>query len=74
MRRHDRAVVGTFGQAQVMVFTTQQTEPAQVIMLENLGVKVFILGDQRVDLTAMMQRLRQDGIPKKVSRGWWDPQ
>jgi 2,5-diamino-6-(ribosylamino)-4(3H)-pyrimidinone 5'-phosphate reductase len=40
----------TAGPAQVRLFTTQRTSPAQVIRLRERGVQVFVMGERRVDL------------------------
>lgn len=59
----------TFGPARVMIFTTPKTEPAEIEMLQKLRVKVFILGEQRVDLPAAMHQLWREGIQQLLVEG-----
>jgi 2,5-diamino-6-(ribosylamino)-4(3H)-pyrimidinone 5'-phosphate reductase len=57
------------GPARVIVFTTSQTEAAQIEFLRQRGVQVFVLGEQRVDLPAAMQKLKQAGIQRLLVEG-----
>jgi 2,5-diamino-6-(ribosylamino)-4(3H)-pyrimidinone 5'-phosphate reductase len=57
------------GPAQAMVFTTNQTEPEQINLLEQQGVQVFVLGEGQVDLSLAMQKLAEMGINKLLVEG-----
>lgn len=57
------------GPAEIFIFTTQRTEIKQVKKLENLGVQVFIFGENRVDLNRMMRTLPDFGIEKVLVEG-----
>src|SRR5712692_11321068 len=48
----------TAGPAQVMLFTTAQTNPAQIAQLSAQGAQVFVMGERQVDLTAVLSHLR----------------
>ena len=57
------------GPARRMIFTTKQTSHFQLQMLEEASVKVFILGEQRVDLAKMLQKLTTLGIQRLLVEG-----
>lgn len=59
----------TAGPARVMIFTTPQTSAEQVARLRERGVQVFVMGDRRVDLAAMMDGLKQNGIERLLVEG-----
>lgn len=50
------------GPAQVIIFTTTQTELVQIELLERQGVQVFVMGDQQIDLKLAMQKLMEVGV------------
>jgi 2,5-diamino-6-(ribosylamino)-4(3H)-pyrimidinone 5'-phosphate reductase len=57
------------GPARRVIFTTQQTETAQVERLRKLGVEVFVMGEERVDLVAALRCLREMGIKRLLVEG-----
>jgi 2,5-diamino-6-(ribosylamino)-4(3H)-pyrimidinone 5'-phosphate reductase len=57
------------GPARRIIFTTLQTSPEQVNILQNLGVEVFILGEKRVDLKEALDVLSTLGIQKMMVEG-----
>ena len=59
----------TAGPAKVMIFTTARTSAKQIVSLEEQGAKVFVMGDQRVDLALMMDCLKQNGIERLLVEG-----
>ncbi len=59
----------TAGPAQVMLFTTQRTGPAQIIRLRERGAQVFVMGERRVDLVATFHRLREHGVKRLLVDG-----
>ncbi len=59
----------TAGPAQKIIFTTIQTDPAQVGWLFDQGVQVFIMGEQRVDLKGALQCLKERGIRRLLVEG-----
>ena len=59
----------TAGPAQVMLFTTQRTSPAQIIRLRERGAQVFVMGERRVDLVATFHRLREHGVKRLLVEG-----
>lgn len=59
----------TAGPARILLFTTPRTDESQIMMLRSLGAQVFILGDDRVDLTTMMQTLKENGIERLMVEG-----
>ena len=52
----------TAGPAQMMIFTTQRTDSAQITRLRQWGAQVFVMGERRVDLARAFQRLREQGV------------
>lgn len=67
LRRDSRFL--TAGPARVMIFTTQQTSAEQIGSLREQGVQVFVMGAQRVDPSAMMDCLKQNGIERLLVEG-----
>ena len=59
----------TAGPARVIIFTTTQTDPAQIARLRDCGAQVFTMGDQRVDLKAALRTLKQEGIQRLLVEG-----
>jgi len=59
----------TAGPARRLIYTTRRTPMGQVIRLEKAGVKVFIMGDERVDCSAMLESLYDLGIRKLMVEG-----
>lgn len=59
----------TAGPAQVRLFTTRQTDAAQLEALRARGVQVSLTGDQRVDLRAALAELKRDGIQRLMVEG-----
>ncbi|MCJ7626381.1 MAG: dihydrofolate reductase family protein, partial [Anaerolineaceae bacterium] len=52
----------TIGPAQTKLFTTRRTSSDQIGLLRDMGVQVFVAGDQRVDLAFVMQSLQEQGV------------
>jgi 2,5-diamino-6-hydroxy-4-(5-phosphoribosylamino)pyrimidine 1'-reductase len=59
----------TFGPAQIIIFTTRQTGQDDLIRLQKLGVRCFVLGDERVDLVEAMHQLWEEGIRRLLVEG-----
>jgi 2,5-diamino-6-(ribosylamino)-4(3H)-pyrimidinone 5'-phosphate reductase len=59
----------TAGPARRLVYTTRRTPLVQIMRLEEAGVKVFVMGDQRVDCSAMLESLYDQGIRKLMVEG-----
>lgn len=59
----------TTGPAEIILFTTSQTSKGDIDWLQRQGVKVFVVGDERVDLTNAMQRLALEGIQRILVEG-----
>lgn len=59
----------TDGPAQLILFTTSQTEPTQVELLRQQGVLVYVLGEQQVDLALAMQKLLEMGVQRLLVEG-----
>jgi 2,5-diamino-6-(ribosylamino)-4(3H)-pyrimidinone 5'-phosphate reductase len=59
----------TAGPAQVMIFTTQRTAAAQIARLREQGVRVFVVGGRRVDVSAMMRCLGDSGVKRILVEG-----
>ena len=61
----------TVGPASVLLFTTQQTDPAQIARLRQAGADVHVLGETRVDARRPAHGsgfLRHDGTAQNVAR------
>lgn len=59
----------TDGGGEVFVFTTARTSAGQLDLLRDVGAKVFILGQTRVDLPAAFAILEQNGIQSVLVEG-----
>jgi 2,5-diamino-6-(ribosylamino)-4(3H)-pyrimidinone 5'-phosphate reductase len=59
----------TASPARRILFTTSQTAPQQVNILQSLGVEVFILGEKRVDLKEALDVLATLEIQKVMVEG-----
>ena len=59
----------TAGPARRLIYTTRRTPMAQLNRLEKAGVKVFVMGDERVDCSAMLESLYDQGIRKLMVEG-----
>jgi len=59
----------THGPARVLIFTTGRTTPAQIARLRERGAEVFVLGERRVDLVAVMRALYELGIRRVLVEG-----
>ena len=59
----------TAGPAQVIIFTTTQTAPAEIQRLFELGVQVIVMGERRVDLKGALQCLKDRGICRLLIEG-----
>ena len=57
------------GPAKIVIFTTNQTSNDQLELLRARGVDVFVQDEHRVDLTAMMQTLKEIGINRLLVEG-----
>lgn len=66
--RSDAAFLSS-GPAQVVLFTTSQTEQSQLQMLRSRGAEVHVLGEKQVELVAMMQMLKRNGINRLMVEG-----
>ena len=59
----------TAGSARRLIYTTTRTAPEQIARLQSAGAEVFVLGEQRVDLTAMLGSLHDLGIRHLLVEG-----
>jgi len=66
---HEAARFITSGPARRIIFTTEQTDPAQIARLRALDVEVYIMGDHRVDLDAALRHLYQLGVRRLLVEG-----
>jgi 2,5-diamino-6-(ribosylamino)-4(3H)-pyrimidinone 5'-phosphate reductase len=57
------------GGGQVIVCTSERTEAAATVWLEQQGARVLVLGDERVDLPAALSALRGLGIERLMVEG-----
>lgn len=57
------------GPARIILFTTPQTDAAQLDMLRSLGVQVHIHPGAQVDLVAALETLKRDGISRLMVEG-----
>jgi len=57
------------GPAEVIIFTTSQTKPDQIDFLQRQGVKVYVLGEQQVNLLLAMQKLSEVGVQRLLVEG-----
>ena len=59
----------TVGPARRVIFTTEQTAPAQLDRLRALGLEVFVMGQRRVDLPAALHQLYLMGVKRLMVEG-----
>jgi len=59
----------TDGNSQVFIFTTERSSPEHIKALESIGVKVFVTGEIKVNLSQMMVSLSDHGIEKLLVEG-----
>ncbi len=59
----------TYGPARVIIFTTSQTPTAEVEFLQAQGVKLFIMGEKKVDLGGVMQELWRESTRRVLVEG-----
>ena len=57
------------GGARIFIFTTRQSDEAQLGWLRSLGVQVFVLGETQVDLAGAMRELKKNGINRLMVEG-----
>lgn len=57
------------GPAQVFIFTTDQTDAAQIAFLRQRGVQVSVISSPRVDLLSALQQLKQAGVQRLLVEG-----
>jgi len=57
------------GPARVVIFTTEQTDPAQIARLREIWVDVFVLGERRVDLPGALRTLKDLGVKRLMVEG-----
>lgn len=57
------------GPARRILFTTSQTTPQQVNVLQALGVEVYLLGEKRVDLSQSIHTLEKLGLETLMVEG-----
>ncbi len=57
------------GPARIMLFTTAQTDAAQLDMLRGLGATVHVHPGPRVELAAALETLKQSGIERLMVEG-----
>ncbi len=59
----------TAGNARKLIFTTARTAPEKIADLRAAGVEVFLMGEDRVDLTAVLATLNDLGVRKCLLEG-----
>jgi 2,5-diamino-6-(ribosylamino)-4(3H)-pyrimidinone 5'-phosphate reductase len=59
----------TAGPARIIIFTTTQTDPAQIQRLFEQGVQVFVMGERQVDLKGALQCLKEQDIQRLLVEG-----
>ena len=59
----------SFTPARRIIYTTQRTPPQQIAILQAAGAEIFILGEQRVDLTEMLGSLYDLGMRSLLVEG-----
>ena len=70
--RADLKLDGTFitaGPARRVIFTTTHTTPAQISVLSELGVEVYVLGEKRVNLIQALETLHALGVRRLMVEG-----
>lgn len=66
---HEESHFITAGPARKIIFTTEQTDPAQIARLRSLGVEVYVTGERRVDLAAALDQLYRLGVKRLLVEG-----
>lgn len=59
----------TSGSARLIIFTTTQTDAAQIAWLRQSGVQVFVTDGPRVDLVSALQHLKELGVERLLVEG-----
>jgi len=59
----------TTGPARRLVYTTHRSTPEQIARLENAGAEVFVVGDMRVDVSAVLESLHKKGVRHLMVEG-----
>lgn len=59
----------TAGPARIMLFTTSQTPEEELAKLRFGGAEVFVQGQERVDLLAVLRTLKEGGIERLMVEG-----
>jgi 2,5-diamino-6-(ribosylamino)-4(3H)-pyrimidinone 5'-phosphate reductase len=59
----------TSGSGQIYLFTTRCTDPETLVHLESAGATVQTLGQERVDLVAVLRSLHKEGIKSILVEG-----
>jgi 2,5-diamino-6-(ribosylamino)-4(3H)-pyrimidinone 5'-phosphate reductase len=59
----------TAGPARRLVYTTRRSTSEQIARLENAGAEVFVVGDTRVDASAVLESLHSKGIRHLMVEG-----
>jgi len=57
------------GPARRLIYTTHRTSAGQIAGLESVGAEVFLVGEQRVDLNAVVESLHEQGIRRLMVEG-----
>ncbi len=57
------------GAAQIFLFTTKQTDEAQLSMLRSCGAEIFVHDGERVNLNLMLETLKQKGMNRLMVEG-----
>ena len=59
----------TLGPARKILFTTSQTDAAQIARLREHGAEVVVVGETRVELGAALAHLKADGVERLLVEG-----
>jgi 2,5-diamino-6-(ribosylamino)-4(3H)-pyrimidinone 5'-phosphate reductase len=57
------------GPARVIIFTTAQTDSAQLEFLRQRGVQVLVMGERRVDVIQALAELKRQGVRRLMVEG-----
>ncbi|HET9493124.1 MAG TPA: dihydrofolate reductase family protein [Chloroflexia bacterium] len=57
------------GPARAVLFTTEQTRPAQIARLTERGAEVYVVGERRVDLAEALRLLKGMGVERLMVEG-----
>jgi 2,5-diamino-6-(ribosylamino)-4(3H)-pyrimidinone 5'-phosphate reductase len=58
-----------YGPARVVIFTTEQTNAAEIARLQARGAEVYVAGERRVDLVEALRRLKELGVERLMVEG-----